>query len=258
VLYDERNGVAWVTLNRPEANNSFDVVMRSELKAIWTSLRGNEDVRCVVLTGAGDNAFCTGIDRSFIGDWTGPPANPFVFDEPTMSVCPKANQLWTPVIAAVNGMACAGAFYMLGEVEFIIASETATFFDPHVSYGMVAAFESLYLIRKAPFQEVMRLSLLGNHERMSAERAREIGLVSEVVPADKLIERATWAAETIASLPTLAVQGTVRAMWMGLEVSRRQALDMASLVVRVGTDYDNIREGQKVFEGNDRPEPHIR
>src|SRR5580658_10246430 len=137
VLYEERNAVAWVTLNRPEANNSFNSQMQADLKAIWTSLRRNLDVRCVVLTGAGDNAFCTGIDRSFIGDWTGPPPNPLWFDEPSPSICPKANNLWTPVIAAVNGMACAGAFYMLGEVEFAIASETATFFDPHVSYGMV-------------------------------------------------------------------------------------------------------------------------
>jgi enoyl-CoA hydratase/carnithine racemase len=258
VLYEEKNGVAWVTLNRPEANNSFNTQMQDELKAIWQSLRFNSDVRCVVLTGAGDHAFCTGIDRSFIGDWTGPPDNPFTWEDPSPKICPKTNSLWTPVIAAVNGMACAGAFYMLGEVEFAIASETATFFDPHVSYGMVAAIESLQLMRKAPFQEVMRMALLGNNERMSAERAREIGLISQVVPADQLIESARWAAERIAELPALAIQGTVRAMWMGLENSRRAALDMAGLVVRLGTDYDNIREGQRTFQRHDFPTPRIR
>ena len=75
------------------------------------------------------------------------------------------------MIAAVNGMACGGAFYMLGEVEFIIAAEHATFFDPHVTYGMTAAFEPIHMLQKMPFHEIMRLSLLGNHERLSA-RAR--------------------------------------------------------------------------------------
>ncbi len=258
VLVEERNQVAWVTLNRPEANNAFDDQMQKELKDIWTSLRSNKDVRCVVLTGAGDRAFCTGIDRAAVANWSGTAPSPYIFDDPGPNICPKANNLWTPIIAAVNGMACAGAFYMLGEVEFIIASETATFFDPHVSYGMVAGFESIHLMRKAPFQEVMRMALLGNFERMSAKRAHEIGLVSEVVPADKLIETATVVAENIASLPRVATQGTVRAMWMGLEVSRRAALDLAPLVVRLGTDYDTVMEGQRGFVGRERPKPRIR
>jgi enoyl-CoA hydratase/carnithine racemase len=250
--------VAWVTLNRPEANNSFDDQMQSELKDIWTQLRRNRDVRCVVLTGAGDRAFCTGIDRAAIERWTGDNPSPYIFDEPGPSICPKFNNMWTPVIAAVNGMACAGAFYMLGEVEFIIASEKATFFDPHVSYGMVAGFESIHLMRKAPFQEVMRMALLGNYERMSAQRAYEVGLVSEVVPADKLIDTVTLVAENIASLPRVATQGTVRAMWMGLEVSRRAALDLAPLVVRLGTEFDTIKEGQEDFVTHERPKPRIR
>lgn len=258
VLYEERNHVAWVTLNRPEANNAFDDQMQMELHQIWNDLRQNVDVRCVVLTGAGERAFCTGIDREAIARWTGKHASPYIFDEPGPSICPKSNRLWTPVIAAVNGMACAGAFYMLGEVEFIIAAEHATFFDPHVSYGMVAGFESIQLMRKAPFQEVMRMALLGNFERMSAARAYQIGLVSEVVPADQLVERVTLVAENIASLPRVAVQGTVRAMWMGMEVSRRAALDLAPLVVRLGTDFDTLKEGQEGFVGGERPKPRIR
>ena len=104
-------------------------------------------------------------------------------------------------------MACGGAFYILGEVDFIIAADHATFFDPHVTYGMPAAFEPIFLLHKMPFQEVMRLSLLGAHERMSAARAHQIGFVSEVVPADELHDRARWAAQAIADQPALAVQG---------------------------------------------------
>ena len=106
-----------------------------------------------------------------------------MFNDPGDNIGPKSCDLWKPVIAAVNGMACGGAFYMLGETEFIIAAEHATFFDPHVTYGMVAAFEPIHMLQKLPFGEIMRISLLGNYERMSAARAHQIGMVCEVVPA---------------------------------------------------------------------------
>jgi len=265
LLYDESDGVAWVTLNRPDALNAFDPVMQRELRELWSMLRTNDDVRCIVLTGAGDKAFCTGLDREGIGSFDDlPPGKlpgyntPWDFDDPGRSVCPKTNQLWKPVIAAVNGMACGGAFYILGEVDFIIAADHATFFDPHVTYGMPAAFEPIFLLHKMPFQEVMRLSLLGAHERMSAERAREVGLVSEVVPAAELAERARWAATAIADQPALAIQGTLRALWMGLEVSRRQALDHAFLFTNVGTDPASLAEGQERFTSGKRIEWRLR
>jgi enoyl-CoA hydratase/carnithine racemase len=158
------------------------------------------------------------------------------------------------VIAAVNGMACGGAFYLLGEVEFVIAADHATFFDPHVTYGMCAAFEPIHLLQKMPFGEVMRLSLLGNHERMTADRALQAGLVTEVVPGADLAERAKWAAEAIASAPPLAIEGTVRAIWAGLEHSRSQALAMAWSFIGLGTSAESIHQGQEAFASGQRIE----
>jgi enoyl-CoA hydratase/carnithine racemase len=239
--------------------------MQRELRELWAMLRTNDDVRCVVLTGSGDKAFCTGLDRAGIGSVEEqlpgrlPGYNtPWDFDDPGKSVCPKSNDLWKPVVAAVNGMACGGAFYILGEVDFIIASEHATFFDPHVTYGMPAAFEPINLLHKMPFQEVMRLSLLGAHERMSAERAHQIGLVSEVVPGAELHERARWAAQAIADQPALAIGGTVRALWAGLELSRRQALDLAFLFTNVGTDPALLAAGQERFTSGKRIDWRLR
>jgi enoyl-CoA hydratase/carnithine racemase len=260
LLYEEQNGVAWVTLDRPEVHNAFNVQMQRELHDLWRGLRRNDDVRVVVLTGAGDKAFCTGIDRSetmgeagLAGERVvGSGSTPFMFDDPGANLGPKSCDLWKPVIAAVNGMACGGAFYMLGEVEFIIAAEQATFFDPHVTYGMTAAFEPMHMLQKMPFHEIMRLSLLGNHERLSAKRACEIGLVSEVVPADKLHAAAQWAAEAIAAAPPLAVQGTVRALWAARELSRAQALSLGYAFVGLGTNEESIREGQAAFASGKR------
>jgi enoyl-CoA hydratase/carnithine racemase len=263
LLYEERDGVAWVTLNRPEVHNAFDSRMQQELHDLWRALRHDDGVRCVVLTGAGDKAFCTGIDRTeTMGDGTpsterkpgrvGRTSTPFMFDDPGASIGPKSCDLWKPVIAAVNGMACGGAFYMLGEVEFIIAAEHATFFDPHVTYGMTAAFEPMHMLQKMPFHEIMRLSLLGNHERMSAKRAHEIGLVSEVVPAGDLRATAEWAANAIASAPPLAIQGTLRAIWAARELGRQQAIGLGYAFIGLGTSQESIRQGQEFFASGKR------
>jgi enoyl-CoA hydratase/carnithine racemase len=192
------DGVMWVSLNRPEVRNAINRQMQRELAELWSGLRYDDDVRCVVLTGEGES-FCTGIDRAeavsddnnaamAAGSYPGYPT-PWMYDDPGRDVGPKTRDLWKPVVAAVHGIACGGAFYMLGEVEFIIASEDAVFFDPHVTYGMTAAFEPMQMLSKMPFPEIMRLSLLGAHERMSAQRAFQIGLVTEVVPRDELVER---------------------------------------------------------------------
>jgi enoyl-CoA hydratase/carnithine racemase len=252
--YDEHDGVAWVTLNRPEVHNAFDSTMVQELRQCWRSLRANDDVRAIVLTGAGDRAFCTGIDRaeaqfnggeSVIGVKGGTDLH---FDDPGEWISPKTGgDLWKPVIAAVNGMACGGAFYMLGEVELIVASETATFFDPHTTYGMSAVFEPMAMLQRMPIGEIMRIALLGAHQRMSAKRAYDIGLVQEVVPPDQLLETASQMAMTIASQPALAVQTTVRAIWYAQELGYRQALDVGKTLVMMGTDPEALAEGERTF-----------
>ena len=267
ILWEVRDGVGIVTLNRPEVHNAFNNAMQAELRSLWRSLRDDDDVKVVVLTAAGEKAFCTGIDRTetiednYLDDdeaaadaaragevgGAGPVSTPFMYNDPGSNLNPKANDMWKPVVAAVNGMACGGALYMLGEVDIIIAAEHATFFDPHVTYGMVAGFESVHLLQKLPLGETLRVALMGANERLSAERARELGLVSEVVPAEELMERAMWVAESIASAPSLAVQGTLRAIWMAHETARRAALEQVSSFVSLGTTFENIEAGQKAF-----------
>jgi len=271
LLYEERQGVAIVTLNRPEVHNSFNEVMQRELQRMWRSLRTNDDVNAVILTGAGEKAFCAGIDReesirtyledptgkNRTGEVSGRVSTPYMFNDPGVNINPKQNDMWKPVVAAVNGMACGGALYMLGESDIIIAAEHATFFDPHVTYGMVMGFETVHLLQKLPLGETLRLALLGAHERMSAARAHQVGLVSEVVPADRLLDAAFWVAEKIASAPPLAVQGTVRSAWLAHEVSRREALAQISMLVSLGTKYESIKAGQETFHTK-REQPRIR
>jgi enoyl-CoA hydratase/carnithine racemase len=217
-------------------------------------------VRSVVLTATGDKAFCTGIDRDFVpaDDGVDYDFSPYTYDDPGKLLGPKSNEFWKPVVCAVNGMACGGAFYFLGEVDVLIAAEHATFFDPHVTYGMPAVFEPLLMLHRGmPFGEILRMSLLGVHERMSAARALEIGLVSEVCPSAELEERAAWIAEAIASAPARPMQATLRTLWAGRELSRQQALDLGTTFLNLGMSAEDLAEGQKVFQGT-RIEPRTR
>jgi enoyl-CoA hydratase/carnithine racemase len=101
------DGVAVVTLDRPERHNAFDSVMCDELSGLWRRLRTDDGVRCVVLTATGDKAFCTGIDRDGVpAEEAGEEFDPFTYEDPGQQIGPKSNELWKPVIAAVNGTPC--------------------------------------------------------------------------------------------------------------------------------------------------------
>ncbi|MFH9244834.1 enoyl-CoA hydratase/isomerase family protein [Streptomyces lydicus] len=225
------DGVALVTLDRPERHNAIDLDTAAELAATWRAFRFDDSVRAAVVTGAGGRAFCTGLDRS--ADVPQPPS-PYSLDDPLLSIGPKTNDLWKPVIAAVDGMACGGAFYLLGEAEFIIASENSTFFDPHTTYGMVSAYESVLMAQRMPLGEIARLSLMGTAERLGARRAYQIGLVCELTAPGAAAEVALRRAATVAAQPTSAVQGTVRALWAAKEAARTQALAHAPQLIALG------------------------
>ncbi|MEV0602813.1 enoyl-CoA hydratase/isomerase family protein [Streptomyces sp. NPDC050315] len=224
-------GVALITLDRPDRLNAIDLATAEELAGAWRALRFDDTVRAAVVTGAGGRAFCTGVDRSV---HVPQPASPYSLDDPLLRIGPKAADLWKPVLAAVDGMACGGAFYLLGECEFIVASETSTFFDPHTTYGMVSAYESVLMAQRMPYGEIARLALMGTAERLGARRAYEVGLVSELTPAGEALPAALRAAETVAAQPTEAVQGTVRALWAAKEAARTQALAHAPHLVALG------------------------
>jgi enoyl-CoA hydratase/carnithine racemase len=202
--------IATVNLNRPVVMNSFNQTMLDEFEAFWRHCRMNDDVRVIVLQANGERAFSTGVDRKE-GRFRHP--NPFSEDDPGRSLGPKQNRVWKPVICAVHGLVAGGAFYWLNESDVIIAADDAEFFDPHTSFGMVSALEPIGMLRRLPLGEVMRIALFGLDERVSARRAYEIGLVSEVMPRAQLRDRARELASRLAAKPPLAVQGTVKAVW---------------------------------------------
>ncbi len=210
IQVDVADHVPTITLDRPGVLNAFNQDMLDDFAAVWRRCRLDDDVRAVVLQANGDRAFSTGVDR-VQGRFRHP--NPFSEDDPGQSLGAKQNRVWKPLICAVHGLVAGGAFYWLNESDVVIAAEGTEFFDPHTTYGMASALEPIGMLRRMPFGEVMRIALFGLDERLSARRAYEIGLVSEVVPVEQLRARARVLAERLAAKPPLAVQATVKAIW---------------------------------------------
>ncbi|MEV8544822.1 enoyl-CoA hydratase/isomerase family protein [Streptomyces sp. NPDC051572] len=230
VLFEVTDHVATVTLNRPQAMNSFNQQMLDDFSALWDRVKADDDVHVVVLRGSGERAFSTGMD---VREGIDRHPNVWSQTDPGEFLSPKLNQVWKPLVCAVHGMAAGGAFYWLNEADILICSEDAAFFDPHVSYGLTAALEPIGLARRIPLGEALRIALLGLDERLSAARALQIGLVSEVLPGEQLWDRADEIARIIAAKPPAAIQGTVRAIWESLDATRTQAL-------RTGLSYTQI------------------
>src|SRR5258708_32975476 len=178
--------------------------------AVWHSCRTDDDIRVVVLRANGERAFSTVLDRKE-GRFRHP--NPFSEDDPGQFLGAKQHRVWKPLVCALHGMVAGGAFYWVSEADVVICADDTTFFDPHTTYGMASALEPAALLRRMPFGEVMRIALFGLDERMSAERALQVGLVSEAVPRDALFKRAEVPAGRLAAKPPLAVQATVKAVW---------------------------------------------
>jgi enoyl-CoA hydratase/carnithine racemase len=227
----DAEGVATVTLNRPQVLNAFNQAMLEDFEELWRRCRTDDAIRVIVLRANGERAFSTGLDRT---EGRQRHANPWSDEDPGLYLGAKQNRVWKPLICAVHGMAAGGAFYWLNEADVILCSDEATFFDPHTTYGMTSALEPVGMLRRIPIGEVLRIALFGLDERVSARRALEIGLVSEVVPRDKLWERARVLAGRLASKPPVAIQGSVKAIWESLEMSAAGGRSIPYLYPQVG------------------------
>jgi len=223
--------VATVTLNRPEVLNAFDRRMCEEMRTVWRRIKDDPAVNAVVLRAAGDRAFCAGLD---VKSSYGQPDDVWNHEDPGELLSPKWQKMWKPVVCAVQGICTAGAFYFVNEADVVLCSSDATFFDSHVSGGMVSALEPVGLMRRIGLGETLRMALLGNDERVGAETALRIGLVTEVVERAALWDRAHEIAATIAAKPTAATQGTVRAIWESLDRPYRAAMEQGLIYTRLG------------------------
>ena len=230
----DSHGILTVTLNRPERLNCFNRAMVVEFRELWQAVRADASVRVVVLRAAPGRAFCSGVDVREGWRAPGEEESPFDQDDPGEWLGPKSNKVWKPLIVAAHGIVAGGAFYWLNEADIAICSEDATFFDPHLKFGKISAVEPIGAMGRIPYAEIMRMVLLADTERVSAQTALRMSLVTEVTSAEALWKRAHELAVTVAGRHPVAVQGSVRALWEAQSLPRAQAVSNALKYIQIG------------------------
>jgi len=252
----ERDGpVGWLVFDRPDAANAMDARMMAELEPAWRELDDDPAVRVIVNTGTG-RAFQTGLDVAQLS------ADPDALREASrrtarfeLRLTAWHNDVRKPVVAAVNGVCAGGGLHFVADADIVIASSDATFLDPHVSVGQVSAYETISLTKKSPMEPILRAAFTGAHERMTAARAYQLGIVSEVVaPAERLRATAQELAEKIARNSPAAMAATKRALWGALELGLTDACRAGAQHLVGMWGHPDQHEGPRAFAEKRAPE----
>lgn len=219
IQVERRGPVGWLVFDRPDHGNAMDAGMMADLEQAWVELDADDTVRVIVNTGNG-TAFQTGLDvRALAQDKDALREQSRRTRDATLKLTAWHNGVWKPVIAAVNGVCAGGGLHFVADADVVIASSDATFTDPHVSIGQVTAYEAIALARTSPMEAILRMALVGRHERLTAERARQLGIVGEVVAPEALRDTAQALAETIATQDPAVLADTKKQLWAALETA---------------------------------------
>jgi enoyl-CoA hydratase len=253
LVVERRGPVGWLVFDRPDAGNAMNGGMMAELERAWTELDTDPDVRVIVNTGNGP-AFQTGMDvRQLAKDKDAIREQSRRTRDATLKLTAWHNQIWKPVVAAVNGVCAGGGLHFVADADIVIASTAASFVDPHVSIGQVSAYEAIGLARKVPVEAMMRMALLGRHERISAEQGLALGLLSEVVAPEALEARAQELGETIARNSPTAMAHTKRALWGALEEGLTDACRAGAKELVAMWGHPDQTEGPAAFAEKREP-----
>jgi enoyl-CoA hydratase/carnithine racemase len=245
---ERRGPVGWLVFDRPDAGNAMDAVMFNELERAWHELDEDPGVRVIVNTGSG-RAFQTGVDVVQIArDVDALREHSRRTRDAELRFTAWHCGVWKPVIAAVNGTCAGGGLHFVADADIVIAASDATFLDPHVSLGQVVAYEGITLARKSPMEPVLRMALTGRSERLSAQRAYELGILSEVVdPPEHLEARAQEVAEMVARNSPAAMAATKRALWGALELGLTDACRAGAQQMVSMWGHPDQEEGPRAF-----------
>jgi enoyl-CoA hydratase/carnithine racemase len=251
IRYEKAGRIAYLTLNRPDVLNALHPPAHRECARALETFEADADAWVLIITGAGDRAFCAGMDlhyRNAEGEQPAP-SLPGGFAGLTN---PRGSKVTKPVIAAVNGYALGGGLEIALACDIVVAAETATFGLPEVKRGIVAGGGGMYrLPRQLPLKIAMGYLLTG--KTMTAAEAHGWGLVNEVVPAPGLMDAANrWAAEIIEAAP-LSVRATKQAALAGLDMTLEDAYNEPFLALQVMRDSKDSREGVLAFTERRKP-----
>jgi len=248
VLFEKRDGIATVTLNRPQRFNAYSPEMRAGIARAIEDIANDEDVRVLIITGAGDKGFCTGYDFSLRASQN--PARIGLGSkyrlDPLGWIARWVYQLGKITIAAVNGVAAGGGAGLALCCDFRIASENARFSTAFIRRGLVVDTGVAYFLpRLVGLTKALEISLSG--DIIDAKESKRIGLVSKVVAPDKLMEAANEFAARFAKMPPVALELTKRLIYKGQSLSLEDSLDYESYFQLICSQTEDVKEGIKSF-----------
>jgi enoyl-CoA hydratase/carnithine racemase len=233
--YEVEGPICFITLNRPQADNVIDAAALRELPVAWEAYRADHALKVAIFRGAGSAAFCGGVD---VSQFRGGPTPAYVRrDEGLREYTAKQNKCWKPVIAAINGFVAGPGLHFMLDADICIAVPEATFFDIHTHRtGSVPIIEPIEMGRRIPQEAVSRMFLLGPHEPVTASRALQLGLISEIVPADRLMARARELALQVAQTDMHLTTAFIEAFYKARELGVSEAINRG-LIIRQMTGY---------------------
>jgi enoyl-CoA hydratase len=248
LIVERRGHVGWLVFDRPDAGNAMNARMMAELETGWRELDADPDVRVIVNTGEG-TAFQTGLDVGQLSrDRDALREQSRRTKRFELRLTAWHNRVWKPVIAAVNGVCAGGGLHFVADADIVIVAEDATFLDPHVSIGQASVYETIALVDKSPAEAILRMAFTGRHERISARRAYELGICSQVVaPASQLRDEAQALAEKIAQNSPAAMAATKRALWSALELGLTDACRAGAAELTGMWGHPDQDEGPRAF-----------
>ena len=258
ILYDVADRTATITFNRPDKLNAVNLAMEGELRDAYARAEADDDVWTILVTANG-RAFCSGADVEGVPEdgkvpHVGRYLSHFREWEAPQEATPPFRSMAKPIVVAVNGICCGAGLDLVTTGDIAIASDRAQFFDPHVSIGLVSGREMVRVARTIPINAAMRMALLGKQERLSAQRAFDLGLITEVVEHDQLLARAREITEMVNRNAPLAVRGTRLAIRQGLGVPLHEAELLAEMYRERVLHTDDSHEGPRAFLEHRDPE----
>jgi enoyl-CoA hydratase len=260
VLYDKNDGVATVTMNRPEARNAINPEMLCRLADAWQDINDDPAVRVVILTGAGEEAFCAGADlEKLVRMMQGQRPPETEWDERIRNDVGliykglmRNYDVVKPIVAAVKGFCVAGGLEILNCCDIRVAADDAQFGLAEVKWSLFPMGGStVRLPRQIPFPIAMEILLTG--ERISAQEAHRVCLVNRVVPASQVMAEAERYARIICENGPVAVQAVKRSVLAGMGMPTDKALDKELEIGIPASACEDAREGAKAFKEKRKP-----
>ena len=244
LLFEKKNSVAYVTVNRPKALNALNAATIEELRVVFTEIKNNAGVRIAILTGAGDKAFIAGADIGEIAKLDGESGKEFA--QRGQSVFDLVENLGKPVIACVNGFALGGGCEIALACTMRLASDNAKLGQPEVKLGVIPGFGGSQRLPRLVGKGIANQLLLTG-EMIGAQEAHRIGLVNEVTTPANLIPRAEEIAVKIAANAPLAVRYTLEAVNGGFEMPLEEGLQLEASLFGKSCATEDKKEGTAAF-----------